>query len=454
MHKASTSDTPHVSRREAFLDSGDMVKNPVHVFEKYRKQLGPTFTFFFGGIKRTIVSAEPEFIQHVLKDNAGNYNKSDIQVKRMAEFQGQGLLNSHGDYWFKQRRLLSKGFTHSHLAKLLPLQIAAANEFMATFDRDTVKGPVDIHEQMVRFTLRSVGKSLFGNSMKDEDLDKLGDSITQIQAFIVKEIVQPYLIPWFKISGQSEKFQKMRREADQLVMDYVNHRRKDGSKTADLLQVILETPYPDSGEFMSDDQVMIEILQLLVAGNETSSNALSWTFYLLARNPEYIGKIREEVQHAFGDGEVTYEGLHKLTTAVQVLYEALRMYPPFWMIDRVAIEDDEFGGIPIRAGTVVVPYIYGVHHNTDIWKDPDAFDPTRFDRTQTATRHQFAHIPFGGGPRVCIGQNMALMQILLVLVTIVRKYDFKLSTDGIVDIHPMMILRPDGAMNMNFTPRM
>ncbi len=450
MSDKSTPVLPRVSRKESFLDSKEMTENPVRVFERYRKELGPSFTFFFGGTRRTVVSSDPEFIQHVLKTNQANYNKSDIQVKRMAEFQGVGLLNSHGEYWFKQRRLLSKGFSHSHLSNLLPLQLETLNVFMTGFNDEVKKGPVDVYHQMVKFTLRFVGRALFGSMMKDEEIDRLGEIISTVQPFMVKQIVQPYLVPWYRISGQSARYQELRREGDRMVMDYVHERRREGSKEADLLEILLTMPYPDSGELMNDDQAMIEIIQLLVAGNETSSNALSWTFYLLAKHPQYIDKIRAEVEAAFGKGEPSYEGLHRLETTMGVLYESLRLYPPFWMIDRVAIGNDEVCGIPIEAGTMVVPYIYGVHHNAAVWNDPEEFRPERFSRKMAATLHPFAHIPFGGGPRVCVGQNMAMMQILLVLVSVIRKYNFKPADEKPVEIHPMMILRPDGPINLEF----
>ena len=429
-----------------------MVKNPVQVFEKYRAELGPTFTFHFGGARKTLVSADPIFIQHVLKDNQRNYEKSDIQVKRMAEFQEKGLLNSHGDFWLRQRRLLSQGFSRNHLPNLLPLQAKVLDEFMHSFDTEVKLGATDIYHQMVKLTLRVVGKSLFGNEMKDEELEQIGDTISKIQAFIVRQIVQPYKIPWFRISGQTAHFQKMRFEADLIIHDYVYKRKREGSVQGDLLQLMLTTPYKDTGELMSDDQVMIEVLQLLVAGNETSSNTLAWTFYTLAKHPEYVTEIRAEINATFDNNEVDFNGLHQLHCSIRVLNEVMRLYPAFWMIDRIALQDDEACGVHIPAGITVVPYIYGVHHNADLWDNPMRFDPGRFDREQGKSRHPFAHVPFGGGPRVCIGQNMALMQILLIMVSIIRKYDFKLTPDQTVSMNPMMILRPSGAIMIDFTP--
>lgn len=444
--------TPKIPIIESFLDTREMVKNPVQVFENYRERLGPTFEFRFGGMRKTIVTADPEFLKYVLKDNNDNYHKSHIQVKRFVEFQGVGLTNSHGDYWLKQRKLLSMGFTRSRLAEMLPIQLKVLDDFMTDFDEDASRGKVDIHDQMVKFTLRSVGQSLFGSQMTREELESFAAAIAEIQQFIVKKVVQPYLMPWYSISGQNKKYQDIRIKADQIVLDYVEKRRKDPGKESDILQMILTTPFKDTGNLMSDETVKVEILQLLVAGNETSTTAAAWAFYLLAKHPEHIVKIREEIERVFGDATVNYSSLHQLTYTIAVLDESMRIRPPFWMIDREALQDDEFNGIKIPAGTTVVPYIYGVHHNAAVWKDPEKFDPARFDSEQTEKMHHFAHIPFGGGPRVCIGQNMAKMQILLIMSAITRSYDFELCGDKEIGMHAMMLLKPDGPIYMNFKP--
>jgi cytochrome P450 len=451
MSNNSITNTPGVSRAEAFLRSKDLLNNPIEVFEGYRKSMGPNFTFFFGGAKRTIITADPDFIQYILKDNNSNYLKSDIQVKRMAEFQGVGLLNSHGDYWLRQRRLLSMGFTRSNLSSILPTQIDMLAGFMDSFDKSIDEGPVDIYSQMVKFTLKSVGKTLFGDDMDDDELEQIGEAISEIQEFILQQVFKPYLIPWYRVSGKTASFQKTRAKADKLVIDYINERKKTGSKNWDFLKLVLETPYKDTGDLMSDEQIKIEILQLLVAGNETSSNALTWSFYLLAKNPEHIVKIREEINEVFGDEDVDYNSLHSLEHTMNVLNEVLRIYPPFWMIDRIAIKDDEFNGIKIPSGSILVPYIYGVHHNSECWESPSEFKPSRFTKENKNNHHPFAHVPFGGGPRVCIGQNMAVMQILLVLVSVIKKYDFKIINNVTVEMDPRMILRPKGDVMLDFS---
>ncbi len=450
MFDGRISNAPHVPRGRALMDSRAMVRNPVAVFEKYRARLGPTFTVHFGAVKPAVVSTDPVVVEHVLRGNRDNYEKSDIQVERMVEFQGRGLVNIHGAAWMRQRKLLAQGFKRSHLTKLLPMQQDVLQELMSGFDHDAQQGPVDVHQQMVRFTLRLVGRSLFGQSMRDEELEQIGEAISAIQAFILRQIVQPWKIPWFRFSGLTEKHQQLRRDGDAIALRHIRARLKQGLGDNDFLRILLETPYHDTGKVMGEPLVLIESLQLLVAGNETSSNALTWIFYLLARHPKHILEIRDEVAAVIGEDVIDYRNLHQLEGTVRVIDEALRLYPPFWMIDRIALKDDEIGGIHIPAGAMVIPYIYGTHRNPAHWQDVETFDPRRFERERRKERHPFAYIPFGSGPRKCIGSNMAVMQMLMIVVAFVKKYDFALTNDSPVAIQPMMLLRPSGAVTMKF----
>lgn len=443
---------PHVPRGRALLDARAMVTNPVAVFEAYRARLGPTFTMHFGGVKPSLVTTDPVVIEHVLRGRRENYQKSEIQIERMVEFQGMGLVNSHGEAWLRQRKLLAQGFRASHLEQLLPMQQDVLRELMDGFAADVRRGPVDVHEQMVRFTLRLVGTSMFGRRMSHDELTTLGDTIATIQAFILRQIVQPWKIPWFRLSGQTAKHQRLRRDGEAIVLRHIHARLREGVGDHDFLKILLEARYHDTGEPMGEAMALIESLQLLVAGNETSSNALTWIFYLLARHPPYIRDIRDEVAAVIGDAAIDIARLHRLECTLRVVDEALRLYPPFWMIDRVALDDDEVGGLRIPAGTLVIPYIYGTHRNPAHWQDVESFDPRRFEGERRQARYPFAYIPFGGGPRVCIGNHMAVLQMLLIVVACVQRYEFALATDMPVEIQPMMLLRPRGAVAMTFRP--
>lgn len=444
------SNVPHVPRVRALLDSRRMARNAIAVFEGHRARLGATFSVHFGGVKPAIVSTDPVVLEHVLRVNRNNYEKSHIQVERMVEFQGKGLVNIHGEAWMRQRRLIAQGFKANHLSKLLPIQQGVLDELLREFDHEARRGPVDVHEQFVRFTLRLVGRAIFGHSMRNDELEQIGDAIATIQAFILRQIVQPYRIPWFRLTGQSARHQRLRRDAEAIVLKHIQARRAEGVGETDLLRILLQSTYHDTSQPMEEALALIESLQLLVAGNETSTNALTWVFYLLGRHPEHVQAIRDEVAAVIGDAPIDFRNLHQLEGTVRVIDEALRLYPPFWMIDRIALSDDEVAGVRIPAGAMVIPYIYGTHRNPAHWEDVETFDPRRFESQRSKERHPFAHIPFGGGPRTCVGSSMAIMQILMIIVAFVRRYEF--TTVAPVDIAPMMLLRPQGAVAMTFRP--
>ena len=450
MLEGKITNAPHIHRARALLDSRALMRNPIQVFEKYRKQLGQTFTFHFAGVKRAIVSTDPDFIQHVLHKNQSNYRKSHIQVKRMREFNGYGLHNSHGERWLSMRRHLAKGFLTNRLKKMMPIQLEVMDEAMEGFAQRAGEGPVDIYQEMVKVSLALIGKTLFGRRISDEELQVIADAVSDIQAFILRQIVQPYLIPWYRLSGKTAYYQKIRGEGESLIEEHINIRRRDGGGGSDMLGHMLETLYEDTGRPMEDSQLLIETLQLLIAGNESSSIGMAWTFYLLARHPECIARIRSEIESVVGEGPLDFAALRRLEYTAQVLNEALRLYPPFWMIDRIAQEEDEAAGIHIPAGIMVIPYIYGTHRNPDFWPDAESFDPDRFESTAARERHPYAHIPFGGGPRICIGADMAMLQSAMVLVSYIRDFDFELASERPSNICPMMLLRPDGPIPLRF----
>src|SRR6202166_516069 len=312
-----------------------MALNPTKVLTKYIELYGDTFRFYFGGVKEAIVTTDPSVIQHVLKTNAENYHKSEIQVKRMGHFLGKGLLTSHGEVWRTQRRLIQKGFDRKQLDVLSSIMQDSLSESLRDFDRQARNGPVDIYPHLMKMTFGMVGRSLFGARLKDEDIDVISKTILTIQEFMVRQTIQPYLNPWFVVSGELRRHEEMRTRADGILLDYIRRRREE-APGHDLLQILLDARYSD-GEGMSDELVLSESMQLLVAGHETSSNALSWLLYLLSSRPDCLERIRQEFDFVLGGAPLSYSDVPKFEFAAQVIQEALRLYPPFWMVDRMEI---------------------------------------------------------------------------------------------------------------------
>jgi cytochrome P450 len=440
---------PAVSRFQSFLDSRAMARNPVQVLTKYTELHGETFRFYFGGVKEAIVTTNPVVIQHVLKTNSENYHKSAIQKKRMGHFLGKGLLTTEGEPWRTQRRLIQTGFERKQLEVLSSIMQDSLADSLQDFDRRARIGPVDIYPLMMKITFAMVGRSLFGARLKDEDIDLVSLAISTVQEFMVRQTIQPYLNPWFYVSGELHKHWDLRSRAFGVLDEYLRRRRQE-APGHDLLQILMDARYSD-GQGMPDELILSESMQLLVAGHETSSNALSWLLYLLSSRPDCVDEIRQEFDSVLGERPLSFSDVPKFQFTTQVINEALRLYPPFWMVDRMALADDRAGDVDIPRGSTVVVFIYGVHHSPQYWDNPETFDPERFTKSKEKLHTPFAHLPFGAGPRGCIGGNYAMLQILMILSVLLRKYDFRLVPGQTIAARPMVILRPEHGIRMTFT---
>ena len=446
---SSPATVPVLSRFRCFADSRSMARNAVQVLSKYSEEVGDTFWIHIGGLKKALVTIDPAVIQHVLKNNAENYKKSEIQVKRMGHFLGKGLLTTHGEAWRTQRRLIQTGFDRKQLDALSSIMQDSLAESLRDFDGQVRSGPVDIYTLLMKTTFAMVARSLFGARLKDEDIDLVSHTICTVQEFIVRQTLQPYLNPWFAISGQLRKHEDMRTRADAVLLQYIKKRRNE-APGHDLLQTLMDARYSD-GEGMPDELILSESMQLLVAGHETSSNGLSWLLYLLSSRPDCLERVREEFDSVLGDAPLNYNDVHKFEFTTRVICEALRLYPPFWMIDRMAVADDRIGDVSIPRGSMVIVYVYGAHHAQRYWPDPESFDTERFTKENDKLRTPFTFLPFGGGPRTCIGGNYAMLQILMILSDLLRKYDFQLPPGQTIEARPMVILRPKHGIRMMFT---
>ena len=446
-----SSSVPAASRLRSLLDSRAMARNPIDVLSKYTALYGDTFRFYLGGMKEALVTRDPAVIQHVLKTNAENYQKSHIQVRRMGHFLGKGLLTTHGEAWRTQRRLIQKGFDRKQLEALGSIMQDTLQESLPEFDRQVRLGPVDIHPHLMKMTFAMVARSLFGARLKSEDIALVSHSISTVQEFIVRQTIEPYLNPWFAVSGQLRKHEHMRARADGVLFEYIR-RRRGQPPGHDLLQTLMDARYSD-GQGMSDQRLLGESMQLLVAGHETSSNSLSWLLYLLSTHPDCLRRMRRELDSVLGTAPLGYAEIAGLEYTIQVIQEGLRLYPLFWMIDRMAMVDDRIGEVAIPRGSMVIVYVYGAHRADRYWPSPERFDPERFAREKIKQQTPFTHLPFDGGPRSCIGANYAIFQMLMILSVILRRYDPHLEPGQSVAERAMVILRPRQGIQMSFPPQ-
>jgi cytochrome P450 len=345
--------------------------------------------------------------------------------------------------------LIQKGFDRKQLELLSSIMQDSLADSLRDFDRQARVGPVDIYPHLMKMTFGMVARSLFGARLKEEDIDLISHTISTVQEFMVRQTIQPYLNPWFTACGELRRHEDMRVRADGVLLEYIQKRRHE-PPGHDLLQILMDARYSD-GAGMSDELVLSESMQLLVAGHETSSNALSWLLYLLSTRPDCLEKVRQEFDSVLAGAPLAYPDVPKFEFTTQVIQEALRLYPPFWMVDRMAVADDRVGDLDIPRGSTVIVFVYGAHHAPRYWENPESFDPERFSKAKEKLHTPLTYLPFGAGPRGCIGGNYAMLQILMILSTLLRKYDFRLTPGQTIEARPMVILRPKHGIRMTFT---
>ncbi|MBL7793637.1 MAG: cytochrome P450 [Saprospiraceae bacterium] len=440
---------PSVHRFQGFWDSLNMSENPIRVFSRYLDKLGSSYYFPFGGIKQALVTTDPLLIEHVLQKNYKNYGKSEIQTKKMGQFLGDGLLTSHGSYWLTQRRIIQEGFKKDRLQSYLQgMEEIVSRNLIALGAQTNTSTNLDTFLKKVTFEM--VMGSLFSERIDPKDLQTVAYTIGAVQKYILNQIVQPYLTPWTKISGEYSQHQRNRELSDQVIRSIIQNRKGQYHPQADILDILLQVKYQETGKGMTDSQILQESMQLIVAGHETSSTVLLWTIYLLTQHPEIYEKVKSELE---GLSNISMESLSTLTYTLQVLQEAMRLYPPFWMIDREALADDEVGGIRIDKGTMVLVYIYGVHHSSEYWEDPDSFNPNRFHGGNPKKETPFTYLPFGAGPKGCIGGNYATLQMLVILKKLLAAYEITFTGGKNVGIAPLIMLKPKEELFFNLKER-
>jgi cytochrome P450 len=447
-------DIPSVPRLRTVLNSFRFVRVPLEVLDGYLKGNGDTMKIFIGGVYPAILTTNPEIIQHVLQKNHRNYKKSSIQLDTLARYLGHGLLTSEGEYWLRQRRLIQPGFHRQRLGALCELMLDVIDERLDRLARQSENGaPADMYPHMMETAFRIMARSLFSVDMPEEELRALSKHITALQEFMIREIRQPFMKPWFRLNGQMRRHLRLTQSVRDIILRYIRERRRSGESRDDLLQMLLDVRYEDTGEAMSESQILDEAIILLVAGHETSACALAWTCYLLGRHPEAARRMRAEYDAVLGASRPNFDDLAQLTYTLQVIEESMRLYPPAWITDRIAIDDDEVAGLPIPAGMVMAIYIYGAHRSAAVWEDSERFDPERFEKNRRKAHPPFSYLPFGGGPRLCIGNNFALMEMQLVMARLLRRFDLELLPGQSINPLPLITMRPKEGVRMRLSAR-
>lgn len=402
----------------------------------------------FKGLLTVYLLTDPPDIERVLQTNQQNYRKSRMYAEGKPSL-GNGLLISEGDFWRRQRRLAQPAFHRQRIAEFAKTMTDSTAEMLDQWQkRRENEKRLDIIAEMKRLTLRIVGLTLFSTELGD-GMSVIGNSLEIARAHFMRRMWQPVRLPVSIPTKANRAYLKAIREAEAVVYRIIaGHRKQPEANPHDLLSMLLRARDEETGEQMSDRQLRDESLTIITAGHETTAVALSWTWYLLARHEDVERKLCDELKSVLGGRAPTAEDLPNLKYTLMVIEEALRLYPPIWIVGRMPIADDEASGYKIKAGSEVLLSPYITHRHPDFWDEPEKFNPERFSPEESAARPRFAYFPFGGGARVCIGNNFALMEAQLVLATIAQKYRLRLSPDSIIEPEASFTLHPRESVMM------
>lgn len=435
---------PTVPRYKTIVNLLKFLDNPIPIIEETIDTYGPTYQVYLGGAFRNIMTTDPDLIQHIMQKNNRNYHKSDLTKKRLGKYLGKGLLTSDGDYWLQQRRLIQPGFHKARLATLADTMNEEITKYIDNLERRIDQGHIEINAtmEMMELTLNIVCKALFGSEMDQSILDEFGVNMHKIQEYLVQEVRTPLFGFWRSINGTNKKSMELSNKTNQIVLDFIIKRRQSTEEHDDLLDMLLHSTYEDSGETMNDQQLLDEALIMFVAGHETSAVSTGWTLMLLSQHDDISNRLAKEYNEGFPDAPPAFGEVRSLDYSRQVISESLRRYPPAWIVDRYALNEDEANGYHIPKGSTVAAYVYGAHHHPDHWDDAYNFDPSRFEKEKMKDIHPFAYFPFGGGPRLCIGQHFALVEMQLIISRLASRFKFTLLNDHIPSVNPLVTLKP------------
>jgi len=403
---------------------------------------------------RMLMISDPEGVRRVLVDNVANYPKNEMSDRFFSAMFGEGLLSTDGAKWRSHRKVMAPSFDPRSVAAYAPAMAEAANAFAERWAARPDGAPIDIAEEMKTLTLEIICRTMF-SSDADELVAVAGDAFNRSQdalAFSVLDIL-PIIGPR-RIKAKQDAIRADFRVMDAAIYRMIAAREQNPAAPKDLLGRLIAARNPDDGAGLSASEARDEVITIFMAGHETTAVTMTWVWYLLSQRPDEAAKLHAELDAVLGDRAPTAEDLPRLAYARMVVEEAMRLYPPAPAVSiRIARGVDEICGVKVRRGDQIFVSPWLLHRHRQLWDDPMRFDPERFTPERSAGRPRFAYLPFGGGPRVCIGASLAMTEATLILAALARRFRPRLADGADVRLQSRITLRPAGGMPMTLARR-
>jgi cytochrome P450 len=419
-----------------------MIANPLQAFYDWHRDYGDLVSFRLA-TRQFYLFSHPKLVEQALIRQSDIFKKiyNPEKPSGIALILGQGLVTSQGDLWQRQRQLMQPVFQRSNVTTLLPLMVTAGNNMLNRWRQLGEGAHLNLSNEMTRLTLEVITQTMFSTSVLDK-IERISLSLDTLLRYAIKSIVNPLTLPLYVPTPANQKFKRALGTIDDVIYGIIHQRRATLSERNDLLDMLLKARDDSSGEKMSDKQIRDEVITVFSAGHETTANLLCWTLYLLARHPDILARVRQELD-GLPQGRIpNAEDLQQLAYTRAVLSESMRLRPPAGFLLRKVNKDTEVDGYFLKAGRSAIFSIYNLHHHADFWRQPEQFDPDRFLLPQK----KYSFIPFGTGERICIGSHFALMESQLLLSMIVQHCDLQLLDPNEVEIEMAVTLRPKGGI--------
>ena len=413
-------------------------RDPLAFLARLAREYGDV-SRFHSGPQSVFFLSHPDYIRDLLVTHHARFKKGRA-LQRAKRLLGEGLLTSEGEFHRRQRRLAQPAFHRQRVAAYGRVMVEYAAKTSARW-RDGQA--LDIADEMTRLTLAVVGKTLFDADV-ESDADEVGAALTDVMN-LFGYLMLPYSELLEKLPlPPRRRFERARARLDAVIYRIIAERRRERRDRGDLLSTLLHAVDEEGDRTgMTDEQLRDEVMTIFLAGHETTANALTWAWYMLARNPEAEARLHAELDAVLGPGrEPTPEDVPALAYTEMVVAETMRLYPPAWALGRLSLEEHEVGGYRIPRGSLVLVSQYVTHRDPRFFPDPERFDPGRWTPEAKAARPQFAYFPFGGGPRRCVGEGFAWTEAVLILTTLARRWRLRLLPGRAVETQPRITLRP------------
>jgi cytochrome P450 len=437
-HSSQPEKAPGPATLQFFLDLPKFRKDPLGGFFQSALKYGDIVRY--RGVWTTHQLSHPDHIQHVLQGNVANYRKGrGYKILKLSL--GEGLLTSEGSLWQRQRKMTQPSFQGQQVASFVPTMADNALSMLRRWESNAAQHTAfDVVPDFMRLTLNIAAQVLFTTNL-EADAESIRRTLDIGRDYSVERAWSIFPPPLSLPTKRNREYRGALANIHGIMDRIIADRRKETARISDLLTMLMEAR-DDNGAPMSDKQLRDEVITLLTAGHETTTLALAWTCFLIATRPEVVERMTDEA--AFLNGRIpAYEDLTKLRYSRMVLEESMRLYPPVWTLARTAIHDDEIGGYRIPAGSEILIFNYITQRHPKWWQEPDAFRPERFAPENSAARPRYAYLPFGAGPRTCVGLNFAMTELLVVLTLLLQRFRLKLAIDPAnVRPDPSVTLQP------------